>query len=379
MLHNGSVSASPSVMHIVGSLQGGGAERCVRELVPRLRRRGTDAEIATVYLPNLEPAELSELGCKVHFRPKSPGFDARHLLWLSRLIAERKPQIVHTHQWAGKYVGRLAAILAGVPLLVHTEHSPNPVVGMERMFAQLFWRRTSAVVTFAEENAEIIRRREPVSHMEIIRNGLAIPEVPSAGERARAREVLGLNDGTVVFGIVASLQERKNHRLAFEALARIKDDNSTPVRLCLFGDGPLRQELTQLAADLGIAPLVQFQGFRSDVRDLLPALDVFVSVSKLEMAPISILEAMTCCLPVIATPHAGAADLVDDGITGSIVDWNVDDVARAMRRVRDDATWRLRCGLEGRKRVERNHDIEMIADQHVSLYDRLLANHSVAV
>jgi glycosyltransferase involved in cell wall biosynthesis len=295
------------------------------------------------------------------------------------VIAERKPQIVHTHQWAGKYVGRLAAILAGVPLLVHTEHSPNPVVGIERLFTQLFWRRTSAVVTFAEENAAIIRRREPVSHVEIIRNGLAIPGLPSADERERACEVLGLRDGTVVFGIVASLQARKNHRLAFEALARIKDESSIPVELCLFGDGPLRQELTQLAADLGIAKLVQFAGFRSDVRDLLPALDVLVSVSKLEMAPISILEAMTCCIPVIATPHAGAADLVEDGVTGSIVDWAVEDVAAAMRRARDDAAWRLRCGVEGRKRVERNHDIEMIADQHVSLYDRLLANHRVAV
>jgi glycosyltransferase involved in cell wall biosynthesis len=368
----------PSVLHIVGSLQGGGAERCVRELVPRLRVRGTDAEIATVYLPNLEPAEITALGCNVFFRPKSPGFDARHLWWLSRVIAERKPQIVHTHQWAGKYVGRLAAILAGVPLLVHTEHSPNPVVGIERLFTQLFWRRTSAVVTFAEENAAIIRRREPVSRLEIIRNGLAIPELPSAAERARARNVLGLHDGEVAFGIVASLQERKNHRLAFEALARIKDESSVPIRLCLFGDGPLRSDLTALAAALGISNLVAFYGFRSDVRDLLPGLDVFVSVSKLEMAPISILEAMTCCIPVIATPHAGAADLVDNGVTGSIVDWSVRDVAAAMQRARDDAEWRLRCGLEGRKRVERNHDIEMIADQHVRFYDRLVG-HSVAV
>ena len=379
MLRNGNGHASPSVMHIVGSLQGGGAERCVRELVPRLQVRGVDAEIATVYLPNLAPSEIEALGCNVYFRPKSPGFDARHLWWLSRLIAQRKPQIVHTHQWAGKYVGRLAAILAGVPLLVHTEHSPNPVVGVERMFTQLFWRRTSAVVTFAEENATIIRRREPVSRMEIIRNGLAIPEPPTADERARARKVLGLQDGTVVFGIVASLQERKNHRLAFEALARIKDESSVPIRLCLFGDGPLRQKLTALAADLGIAELVNFEGFRSDVRNLLPALDVFVSVSKLEMAPISILEAMTCCIPVIATPHAGAADLVEDGVTGSIVDWTVEDVAAAMREARDDAGWRLRCGVEGRKRVERNHNIEMIADQHVSLYDRLVSGHSVAV
>ena len=379
MLRRGKVHATASVMHIVGSLQGGGAERCVRELVPRLRVRGVDAEIATVYLPNLGPSEIASLGCNVYFRSKSPGFDARHLWWLSRLIAERKPQIVHTHQWAGKYVGRLAAILAGVPLIVHTEHSPNPVVGVERMFTQLFWRRTSAVVTFAEENVAIIRGREPVSRVEIIRNGLAIPELPSADERANARDVLDIHEGTVAFGIVASLQQRKNHRLAFEALARIKDETSTPIRLCLFGDGPLRQELTQLAVDLEIAELVQFNGFRSDVRFLLPALDVFVSVSKLEMAPISILEAMACCLPVIATPHAGAADLVEDGITGSIVNWTVEDVAAAMRRARDDAAWRLRCGVEGRKRVERNHNIEMIADQHVSLYDRLLAGHSVAV
>jgi glycosyltransferase involved in cell wall biosynthesis len=364
---------APVIMHIVGSLQGGGAERCVRELVPRLRVRGTNAEIATVYLPNLLPAELEALGCDVYYRSKRPGFDAAHCWWLSRLIARRQPAIVHTHQWAGKYVGRLAAILAGAPVLIHTEHSPLPVIGFERVLTRLFWRRTSAVVAFAEQNAQLIRAREPVSRFELIRNGLPIPALPTSDQRARARRELGLDDRTVAFTIVASLQERKNHRLAFEALARIvRDRDCAPVELLLFGTGPLRAQLTQLASELGIARFVRFHGFRSDVREILPGIDVFLSVSRLEMAPISILEAMACCLPVIATPHAGTEDMVEEERTGLIVGWNAGEVAEAMRRARDDRTWRFESGNAGRARVERNHDIETIADQHAALYKRML-------
>jgi glycosyltransferase involved in cell wall biosynthesis len=262
--------------------------------------------------------------------------------------------------------------LAGVPLLIHTEHSPNPVGGVERAMTELFWRRTSAVITFAEQNADIIRQREPVSHFEIIRNGLPIPPLPTRDERLHARQEIGVSEETVVFGIVGSLQERKNHRLAFEALARIKDEAGPPVRLSLFGEGALRARLTEQAAELGIEHLVRFHGYRSDVRDLLPGIDVLVSVARLEMAPISILEAMATCTPVIATPHAGTEDMVQHDLTGLVVDWDAGELAAAMRRARDDAAWRAACGAAGRQRVERNHDIETIADQHVALYDRML-------
>ena len=363
-------SAAPKVLHVVGSLEGGGAERWVRELAPRLVDRGIDTEIATVYDPRLDEDELRALRCTVHYRPKRRGFDPAHFVWLSRLIAQRSPAVVHTHQWSGKYVGRSAALVARARRVVHTEHSPTLLGRWERLMAEALWRQTEAVIAFTPDNARLIAAREPVRTFEIIRNGLPLPERPTPGVRAAARARIGAPRDTVVFGVVASLQERKNHILALEALSLLPR-GGTPVRLDIFGDGPLRNELMRRAVALGVADRVVFHGFRPDVRDLLPGVDVFMTVALHEIAPVSILEAMAVCLPVIGTPHPGTLEMVEDGVTGRVTGWDAQSVADAMLLARDGAQWRARCGDGGRLRVERDYDIERIADQHAAFYRRV--------
>jgi glycosyltransferase involved in cell wall biosynthesis len=152
----------------------------------------------------------------------------------------------------------------------------------------------------------------------------------------------------------------------------MQDDRSAPSRLDFFGDGVLRADLEAEAAALGVSGNVRFHGFRADVRDFLAGLDVFLTVATQEMAPISMLEAMAAELPIIGTPHAGTVEMIADGVNGAVVDWNVCDVAAAMRVARDDASWRRKCGAAGRQLVERNYDIARIADQHVEFYRRLM-------
>jgi len=362
----------PAVMHIVGALEGGGAERWVRDLAPRLQSRGIRTEIVSIYPPRLDAAQMLELGCAVHHRPKRRGIDPQHFAWLYQLIRRRTPNIVHTHMTAGKYVGRAAAILARTPLIVHTEHSPNPLLGREHFLANILSRGTHIVIAFDEHKAELIRKRERVSTFEIIRNGLPLSPAPTETERLAARYRLNASDETVIFGVVASLQERKNPRLALRGFAAMADDCKIRARLDFFGQGPLRDELIGLARDLGILERVRFHGFRSDVREFLAGLDVFLTVATHEMAPISMLEAMVAQLPIIGTPHPGTIEMVDDGVNGCVVDWSVADVTAAMTLACTNASWRHTCGAAGRKRVERDYDIENIADQHVALYRRLM-------
>jgi len=365
--------ADALVLHIVGSLDGGGAERWTRELVPRLQARGINSEIVTIYPPRLDRDTLRELGVSVHNRRKHSGFDLAHFYWLVRLLRELKPAIVHTHQWAGKYVGRGAALFSGVPLLVHTEHSPNPMGRAERLLAGLLWKRTDFTITFTPTNAEMIRSREPVNAFEIIRNGLPISCVPTSEMRRDARERIDAKGETIVYGVVASLQERKNPALALRAFSKLIDRDGAPTRLDFFGDGPLREDLVRQTARLGLSDRVRFHGFRPDVRELLPALDVFLSVAIHEIAPVSILEGMAAELPVIGTPHPGTLEMVENEVSGLIVDFDEDLLASAMMRARDDAEWRRRAGAAGRARVERDFDIDKVADKHVHFYRRLLS------
>ena len=363
---------APVVMHIVGALEGGGAERVVRDLAPRLQSRGMRTEIVSIYPPQLDAARMLELGCTVHHRPKRSGIDPQHFAWLYQLIRRRRPDIVHTHMLAGKYVGRAAAILARTPVVIHTEHSPNPLLGREHFLANVLSRGTNVVIAFDEHKAELIRKRERVSKFEIIRNGLPLSPAPTETERLAARQRLNAPEETVIFGIVASLQERKNPSLAMRGFAAMADDCKTKARLDFFGQGPLRDELGELAHELGILERVRFHGFRPDVRELLAGLDVFLTVATLEMAPISMLEAMVAQLPIIGTPHPGTIEMVEDGVNGCVVDWSVAELSAAMTRACVDASWRHECGAAGRRRVERDYDIESIADQHVALYRRLI-------
>ena len=345
----------------------------MRELVPRLNARGMSTEVVSVYAPRLGAQQLRELGAPVHHRLKTSGFDVRHFVWLQALIAARKPAIVHTHQWAGKYVGRAAAILAATPIIVHTEHSPLPVSAKERLMAFVLAQKTDAVISFNEHKAALIAARERVRKFEIIRNGIPVYAVPSLDERIEARRRLDVPDGTIVFGVVASLQERKNPLLALRSFARMKTAGAPVTRLDFFGEGVLQVLLEAQATSLGVAERVRFHGFRPDVRELLPGLDVFVTLATQEMAPISMLEAMAARLPIIGAPHPGTIEMLEQNVNGAIVDWDLESVASAMRLARDDPEWRRRCGVAGRDRVERQYNIEDIADQHILYYDSLMA------
>jgi glycosyltransferase involved in cell wall biosynthesis len=370
------IDAKPDVIHVVGSLDGGGAERLLRELAPRLVARGVRTEIVCSYDPRIAGDAFRTLGCTVHHRQKRRGFDPAHFAWLIGVLAQRRPSIVHTHQWTGKYAGRAAAIAARVPIIVHTEHSPLPIGRTERFMAELLWRRTDSVITFTQHIVDLLQAREPVRRVELIRNGVAIPPAPpSAQERMLAREAIGAPHETIVFGSVASLQPRKNHELALEALARIPREELPRTRLDIFGEGHWREHLVERAQALRVEDRVVFHGFRPDVRELLPAIDVFVSVATLELAPISMLEAMARALPIIGAPHPGTLEMVEPEVSGAVVDWDVEELAASMRRARDDAEWRARCGANGRARAMRDYDIEKTADLHVEVYSRLLAQH----
>jgi glycosyltransferase involved in cell wall biosynthesis len=308
----------------------------------------------------------------IHTRSKRAGFDPAHFSWLVRLLRERKPAIVHTHQWAGKYVGRSAAFLSGARFVIHTEHSPSPMGRAERLLAELLWRQTDATIAFTEKNADLIRSREPVNAFEIIRNGLPIPPLPTVESRRTARERIGVFDERIVYGVVASLQERKNPGLALRAFAKLVECGDASSVLEYFGDGPLRDDLKSKSAQLGLANRVQFRGFRPDVRELLPALDIFLTVATHEIAPVSILEAMAAGIPVIGTPHPGTLEMVENGVSGLIVNFDDDLLADAMSRARDNAEWRRDAGLAGRNRVERDFNIDSVAAQHVRFYRHLL-------
>jgi glycosyltransferase involved in cell wall biosynthesis len=360
------------VLHVVQTLKGGGAESLVCDLLPRLRLRGIDAGVIAVYSADLTSAERQALDCDIVEIHKKRGLDLQAPYRLWRAIRQWRPDIVHTHVVTGKYWGRACAALAGVPTIVHTEHSPLPRLRTwEWPASYILNLRTKAMITFSKRTAQFLERRERAKKLYIIPNGIPVGEPPSETDRASSKIALGA-DGRIVIGVVANLYPQKNHKLALDAFSRLPKNVRELARIHMFGAGPLEKALKNQASELGINEDIVFHGFESNVRTLFPGMDIFLSVALFEAAPISYLEAMNAALPIVGTPSIGTLDMVVDGVTGIVIPtWNPIDVVSALEKAITDPHWRASAGIASWQRLRDCYNIESAADQHVQLYRSL--------
>jgi glycosyltransferase involved in cell wall biosynthesis len=298
---------------------------------------------------------------------------------MQALIRHLSPDIVHTHTHVGAVWGRAAALLAGVRRVVHTEHSSDTALSrVERIAAAILNRFTATTITFSQRTAKLVQARETIRNLQIIPNGIQVRALPSPPEKIRAKQKLGVTPDTLVIGSVANLHPHKDPALAIEAVSLLPETLRRNIMLAYFGRGPLEEELNELARRLDVMNLVQFFGFRDDVRDLLAGLDLFLATSPRESMPMSLLEAMNAALPIIGIANTGVLDLVVDRETGFIVNKRQPRVlAEVIRWTLENPEWRTRAGIAAYGRLVANFDIETVADRHVELYTRLVARAPV--
>jgi glycosyltransferase involved in cell wall biosynthesis len=254
--------------------------------------------------------------------------DVKALVKLHALIRRERPHIVHTHTAKAGFLGRLAARLAGVPIIVHTFHGHvlhgyyGPVKNelLRRVEQSLAWF-TDRIVTVSEQvKSDLVgygvAAEDKVTVMPL---GFDLePFLNSHAQRGEFRRELGFGANIKLVGIVGRIFPIKNHGLFLESAARISAQEAT-VRFVIVGDGVLRPELKRQARDLGIADRVLFTGWRRDLPRIYADLDILVVSSDNEGTPVSAIEAMAAGCPVVATRVGGLPDLIDDQRTGRLV------------------------------------------------------------
>jgi glycosyltransferase involved in cell wall biosynthesis len=179
---------------------------------------------------------------------------------------------------------------------------------------------TDAFIAVAPPHARYLIDIEafPQDKVYVIPNGVDTQKFRPSTDAACLRQELGIAAESLIAGIVAALRPEKNHSLFLNAAADVLRRLPTAMFLVV-GDGPERPRLERLARELGCASCVRFLGNRSDVPTILSALDVFVLTSLNEANPVSILEAMSCGRPVVATDVGSVRETVRDGRTGRLV------------------------------------------------------------
>ena len=324
-----------------------------------------------LYATLLRENGLRVLNLRYLVRPIRPHLDALAVLECWRVLRRSRPDIVHVHSTKAGLVGRLAAKLAGLPV-VFTAHGwafTEGIAESARHLAMFLEKRTSglsdAIICVSEYDRQLALRLGVGNALLLKRIHNGVPEV-SAEKRSIPQRI-----GTLRIICVARLDAPKDHALLLDALVMVKD---LPWVLELIGDGPLTQAVQQKTSDLGLASRVEFSGLCNDVPSRLAGSDVFVLASSWEALPLSILEAMRAGLPVVASDVGGVSESVTDGMTGFLVPKG-DKAVLADRLVRllGDAALRRKMGLAGRAAYEREFSFEVMYRRTLKIYTDLLA------
>jgi sugar transferase (PEP-CTERM/EpsH1 system associated) len=363
-------------MHVVHTLMVGGMERLVVDLVDGLSADRYDRYVCCLDQRGPLADELDRHGVTVYCLNKGPGV-RWSLPWrICRLIRGLGVTVVHTHNLSGLLYGGVAAAMARVKSIVHTEHgweidhyrSPT-VQRLERLLPLL----PSRVVAVSQPLFDELRyvHRIPLNRLHLISNGVRI-------ERSRTtpppdlRTRLGIAERDRVIGIIARLVPVKDHRTMLQAMAAVI--RAIPeARLLVVGDGPLRAELETEAACLGIAPRVTFLGLRHDIPELLSLLEVFVLSSQSEGMSITILEAMAARRPVVATDVGGTSWLVHHEKNGLLVPSRAPNcLAQAILRLLNDRAWAAQLGEAGYALVRERFQLAHVVQQYDAVYRELI-------
>jgi glycosyltransferase involved in cell wall biosynthesis len=362
-------------MQVVLSLTPGGTEHLVVQLC---RRLGPQFDVTVCCLDD-EGAwapEVRASGSEVIALGRRPGFRPEVGLGIARIAAERGISLLHCHQYSPFVYGRIAAWRRPGLKLVYTEHgrlSDAPPSLKRRLVNPLLSRFDGAIVAVSGELRDyMLASRFRPGQVSVIRNGIEAGALPSHSERDRARRLLGLDDRAFVVMTVARLDPVKDFDTLLDAFADVR--RRVPrARLVLVGDGPERDRLIERAAGADLAGSVTLAGFRSDVRALLPAADLYANSSVSEGISITILEAMAAGVPIVATGVGGTPEVLADGVAGVLVpSRNRVALASAIASLAIDAERRARLATAARRRLETSFTIERMVREYAHMYHRLL-------
>jgi glycosyltransferase involved in cell wall biosynthesis len=368
------------VIYLSHAFMVGGAEEMVLNLVRHLPDR---FEPCVTCINQAGPIgeEIRKTGVPFRVLGLDPGLRRPlHVFAIARHLREVRPDIVHTFLLTASLYGRLAAMLAGVPIIIGTEVNIYEHKRPHHVLAERWLMRgTNRVVVSAESVRDFYLRQvhaDP-ARVDVIYNAVDWSQLQTTLAPGALRATVGVPADAPLAGIIARLTEQKAHRHLFDAMATTPGLES--LHLLVVGDGELRDDLRGQVERLGLSGRVHFLGARRDLGDLLAAIDLFVMPSLWEGLPLSMVLAMGAGLPVIATHVAGIPEVVQDGVTGLLVPpADVTALGTQLRCLVSDPSLRRQLGLAAAAFVRPRFGVDGYVDSVTNLYDRLLGEAGAA-
>lgn len=363
------------ILHV---MQIAGAEVLVAQIIRKLR----DQIKATIFcLDAIGPLgeQLHSEGIDVIYLHRKPGRDLGLAKRLAVASKEHLIDVMHAHQYTPFFYAAMARILGGARYrLIMTEHGrhyPDIVSTLRRTINRfLLSRYADAVNACCRFSADALVRNDGFNRIpvEVIENGIHFDRYQSREDRTSLRSQLGLNLKRRYIATVARFHPVKDHDSLIRAFAQLTTQYED-VDLLLVGDGSLREQLSSLVKTLGIENRVRFLGVRSDVPEILQAVDIFALTSLCEAASLTLLEAMAAGLPVVVTNVGGNPEIVREEIDGYLPPrQSVMGIAQALKQLLDHPDHARQMGESGRARVHTHYTLERTINRYHDLYRQLV-------
>jgi glycosyltransferase involved in cell wall biosynthesis len=337
-------------------------------LIQGLHQRGIDNLLACRPKSDLSRAAAPYADvCPVTMRGD---LDVPLIFRMHRLIQRTRPHLVHLHSRIGADVmGALGARWAGVPI-VHSRRQDNPEA---RWMVAAKYRLHDRVIAISEGIVKVLLAEGlPAGKLRCVPDGVDPRPFQQACDKAWFRSEFGLPPDGPVIGVVAQLIRRKGHASLLQALPSLLPE-FPGLRVIFFGKGPLEAELKASIASLGLTGQVQLPGFRDDLPRILGCLDLIVHPAFREGLGVSLLQASSAGVPIVAGNAGGIPEAVQDEVTGLLFPpGDVATLTAAIKRLLEDPDLAHRLGRAGRERVEREFSVDRMVTGNLAVYQELL-------
>lgn len=367
------------ILHVIDSLDLGGAQTVLVNIAKHLPRERFVVEVAAMHGRGVFASEIEQLGIPVHFlsnRKVPPEY-----LWqLPILLHVRNYDLVHFHLFGSNWLGKPLSALCGVRALVSHDHcndrfrhEKKVAVFLDTLTNQL----SQLVLGVSQSTCDFLTEVEglPEERVRLLYNGVDTEDfvLPDVAAVLRAKQKLGLDPTRPVLGGVGRLVEQKNFFLWLEVAAAMK--KRFPVlQFLLAGTGPQEAMLRQVASDFGLDKDVMFAGFVEDRQTLYHAFDVLLITSDYEGLPMTLLEAMACGVPVVASAVDGLQEILVSEQDGLLAPpGRADGFEQAVERVLQQPSLREGLVQKAREKVVTQFSAKAQVNAVAEIYEELLA------
>jgi glycosyltransferase involved in cell wall biosynthesis len=362
------------VLEVIPNFGSGGAERVVAHLLRGLDRARFEVE-ALSFFDEMDPIlarETERAGTIVRSLGKRLGPDPRIPIRIGRELARFQPDVVHTHRYALAYC-YLPLRWRPPPAAVHTIHNlaSREVGSVGRSVHKSAFKHGVVPISIAREVSDTFAAEYQLPRPRLIPNGIQVDHFRcSSKERALWRAAENYPEKDLLVVSVGRLDPQKNPLRLLDVFERAFPEPTT--RLLLIGEGGLRPEIEARIVERGLGERVRLFGMREDVREILGAADLYLSVSDWEGNPLSIMEAMAAGLAVVATSVGGVPELIEAGVSGLLAP--PEDLGALVSSLRETQRpeRRRELGSQAVLRAERLFGVDRMVHHYEDLFESLV-------